>query len=157
MALKYSKVDEVTSANYAVFVERAIELQLPVNERVTVKVSSRDKDIALQIAAANGHAEIATLRLAKGAHRRSTAAVGSSPLHFAGYNGHARLIRLLLEAGADVTALEKDKNTVVHFVAQKGQIGFLQELLTAVPKLDIKSAKPLGRNSPSLCHQKWPF
>ena len=47
MALKYSKIDEVTSANYAGFVERAIELQLPVNERVTVKVSSRDKDIAL--------------------------------------------------------------------------------------------------------------
>jgi len=41
---------------------------------------------------------------------------------------------LLLEAGADVTTLEKDKNTVFQFAAQKGQIGFLQELLTEVPK-----------------------
>ena len=86
-----------------------MELQIPVNERVTMKVSSQDKDIALRIAAANGHAEIATLRFAKGAHPRSTPAFDPSPLHFVGYNGHARLIMLLLEAGADVTALRKEK------------------------------------------------
>lgn len=81
MAPKYPKVDEVTPANYAVFVERAIELQLLVSERATVKVSSRDKDIALQIAEVNGHAEIATLRLAKAVHPRLTVAFGSSPLY----------------------------------------------------------------------------
>lgn len=70
MTRKHPEVDEITSAKHAVFVERAVESQFPVNERATMKFSSRDKDVAFENPAVNDHAEVTTLHCARGGHLR---------------------------------------------------------------------------------------
>ena len=137
MASKFPDVNEITPAIHAVSVDGQIQSQPPLNTRFTVEVWRRDKDIALRLAAQNGHAEIVTVLLAEGANHESIAELGSSPLHLAGYNDHAGLVRVLLDAGADSTVGGKYQSTALHIAAARGKTGFVQELLAAVSKIDI--------------------
>ncbi|KAH8585593.1 ankyrin repeat-containing domain protein, partial [Bisporella sp. PMI_857] len=62
---------------------------------------------ALHHASDNGHLEVVTLLLEKGADLEAADIYGKTALHHASRNGHLEVVTLLLEKGADVKARDK--------------------------------------------------
>jgi ankyrin repeat protein len=65
----------------------------------------------LQVASANGHANVVRLLLEKGANINALNTADENALHAAARNGKGNIVSLVLENGADVEAQNKYNNT----------------------------------------------
>lgn len=75
----------------------------------------------LHRAAHHGHALIARLLLAAGAHVNRQDVVGNMPVHAAAQAGHNRVVKLLLREGALLEARSQSGMTPLHRAASKGK------------------------------------
>ena len=88
---------------------------------------------ALHWAAQQGHAEVVTVLLQRGARPDEPHAVtGSTPLHIAAQEGKQAVVAALLERGASCDARNGAGHTPLHRAAQQGQLAALQALLPRV-------------------------
>jgi ankyrin repeat protein len=77
----------------------------------------------LQVASANGHANVVRLLLKKGATINALNTADETALHAAARNGKGNVVSLLLENGADVEARNKYNNTVLQVGSVKSRHG----------------------------------
>ncbi|CAE7518629.1 ANKRD50 [Symbiodinium sp. KB8] len=92
---------------------------------------NHDGMTALNLAAVNGHLEVARLLLEAGADTNCCGRRGQTALMLAAYNGHLRVARLLLEASADKDCSDDDSMTVLMLAAEKGHLEVARLLLEA--------------------------
>jgi uncharacterized protein len=104
----------------------------------------------LHLAAFFGHAEVATLLLARGAdlNARSTNSIHNTPLHAAVAGGRVEAALALIDAGAEVNAADGGGHTPLHIAAEAGYVPIVESLLRrkADPfALDAEDRTPLAR------------
>jgi len=106
----------------------AVRLILEKDPRL---VNLRDQDGAtpLHSACYEGHKEIVSLLLSKGADVNATDTNGSTPLIWAGHQGHADVAKILVANGADINVLDKAGRTALHTGAVRGHTHFVELLL----------------------------
>lgn len=100
---------------------------------------------ALQIAAQNGHREVAQLLIDGGADKEAKTPDGRTPLHIAAQNGHSQVAQLLIDRGADKEHKCQVGFTPLHAAAQFGK-GNVAQLL--IEKGADKEAKSQGGSTP---------
>jgi len=87
----------------------------------------------------NGHVEMATLLLSKGADIESSGIGGMRGLHLASANVKENLVALLLEHGADPDGLDEAGNTAMHWAAARGILNIVIRLLAKDADPNIKN------------------
>ena len=80
-----------------------------------------DDDTPLHLAAANGHAAVATLLIDNKADINAKNNSGYTPLHLAALNGKEAVATLLIAKGAQVNAKDKYGYTPLHWAAFHGR------------------------------------
>ena len=85
---------------------------------------------ALMAAAAEGHADVVTLLLAKHADVNLQDDYGSTALHLAAMRGQAPVVQLLLRAKADTLAKDKEGFTALQMAVKRDQKAVVQLLST---------------------------
>ena len=81
-----------------------------------------DSCTALALAATNGHSEIVSQLLERGANPNSANTKGLIPLHFAASMGHKRVAELLIAGGSKLDEKTVNKLTPLHFASTMGRI-----------------------------------
>jgi ankyrin repeat protein len=86
---------------------------------------------AFQIAARNGHLEVARFLLGKGAKIDQRGFFGAPGLHWAAINGHKAMVEFLINHGADLTLRDQHFGSTALGWALEGQQQEIAEMLRA--------------------------
>jgi ankyrin repeat protein len=86
---------------------------------------------ALYIAARNGHVDVATFLLEKGADINCRGFFGAPGLHWAAIHGHKAIVEFLIGHGADLTLRDQQFNSTALGWALEGKHLEIVELLKA--------------------------
>lgn len=86
---------------------------------------------AFYIAARNGHIDVATFLLEKGADINCRGFFGAPGLHWAAINGHKEMVEFLIERGADLHLRDQEFNSTPLGWALEGQQTEIANLLAA--------------------------
>lgn len=97
----------------------------------------------------NGHEDMATYLLSKGAAIESAGIGGMRGLHLASANVRENLVAVLLEHGAEPDGLDDAGNTAMHWAAVRG-------ILNIVIRLLAKGADPNVKNKQGVTVDSWP-
>ncbi|XP_072049635.1 uncharacterized protein [Amphiura filiformis] len=90
----------------------------------------------LHYACRNGHKEITSMLLQKGANPNvQTRSGGATPLHRAAYAGHIDIIECLLSHGATPSLCDEDGKSPLHKAAERGHTNICKRLLEADPSI----------------------
>ena len=92
----------------------------------------------LQMAASEGHKDVAELLLANKAEVNAKANNGATPLHAAADKGHKDVAELLLANKADVNAKTNGGATALHWAAYRGHKGVAELLLANKADINAK-------------------
>jgi ankyrin repeat protein len=106
-----------------------LTLDIDINVKAQRIEETRIEETLLHKAAKNGHTEVVTLLLDRGADINAINCDGSTPLHKAASNGHTEVVRLLLDKGADINAPSRDGSTPLHYAASDGHTEVVTLLL----------------------------
>ncbi|OAQ19780.1 ankyrin repeat domain-containing protein [Thermosulfurimonas dismutans] len=117
-----------------------------------VKLSQKDKNDLLYLAAMKGNALMVSLLLGEGAHVKARSEDGITPLHCAAKRGDADVVKILLEHGADVNARDKKGDTPLHRAAWEGNTEVVKVLLEYGADVNARSkiSKKLPGHTPLL-------
>src|SRR5216683_3030023 len=88
-----------------------------------------DGRTGLQLAAVNGHLQIAAILIKANAHLDTKDRLGNTALHYATDRNHVEMAQLLLDVGATVDAENKNGMTPLMIAASRGNILIVQALL----------------------------
>ena len=107
-----------------------------------VNAKGDDEWTALMCASKEGHTEIVSMLLEKGADVDVKHNDGTTALMFATMKGHSEIVSKLLEKGAEVDAKHNDGTTALMAASKEGHSSLSSKPLIKVsfPSLGIKSA-----------------
>ena len=83
------------------------------------------------MAAANGHDDVVSLLLSRGANVDQRTGSGWTPLHQASYHGHNNVTQALVSAGAEVNKRNKYGATPLNMAAAGGHLATVRLLMTS--------------------------
>ncbi len=95
----------------------------------------------LHYAAHNGHKDVASLLISKGAEVNGKNKVGWTSLHAATRRGHKEIAELLLAEGANINAEANDGTTPLHLALVGGHTELMQVLMQRGGKISEKAIK----------------
>lgn len=119
---------------------------LAAGANVSLRVLKEAKYAPLDVAAAEGHAEVMRLLVERGAVVAAVDSKGRTALHFAAERGQAAAIEYLAETTADLNATDNDGHTPLLISALRGQE-------SAVDALCVAGADMSCRAMSSLCDE----
>ncbi|OWY96908.1 26S proteasome non-ATPase regulatory protein [Phytophthora megakarya] len=135
--------------------EAADEMIDLIQQGLDVK-SDKLGQTALSFAVANGHIDVVTLLLDRGADIAAQDKRDRTALHLAAANGHREVVSLLLERGANVAAQDKIRWTALHCACSKGHRDVASLLLErgadVAAQDDVRIAVILYSEDTYLCH-----
>ncbi len=104
----------------------------------------------LSVAAACGHAEVASLLLQRGAHADLPVGDGMTPLYLAAQFGHAQLVALLLSARASTEVAKADGATPMLVASHQGhaEVRALRTVRAPPPRSPHSTTSPTPRHPP---------
>ncbi|KAK8011810.1 Alpha/Beta hydrolase protein [Apiospora arundinis] len=91
-----------------------------IGDNHSVDVKDSAGQTSLHLASSEGHQDVATLLIDKGADVKATANNGQTPLHLASSEGHQDVATLLIEKGADVRAAANNGRTSLNWAVRRG-------------------------------------
>ena len=91
---------------------------------------------ALHLAVVNGHLNVATLLVSKGAILDARTRDRLTPLHLASSKGGLEMVNVLLVAGADPNLEDQGGNTAMHCAAEVGRINIVKLLISYGARID---------------------
>ena len=106
---------------------------------VNINSIDSEQNIALHIAAALGHLEIAEYLIASGANINAKNNSNSTPLHYAILQNNYELAEMLIKHGSDLTIADNDGDTPIHFAAAEVNISLVELMLDKGADEDIKN------------------
>jgi len=117
-----------------------------VEELVASDANLNESDFVLgtplQIAALEGHKDIARILIAHGADLEVPSELnGARALHLAAQFGVAETAALLVDAGADIEAGDNDQRTPLHLAAWEGQLEVVRLLLDRGAPIDKREGR----------------
>ncbi|POM67723.1 Hypothetical protein PHPALM_16221, partial [Phytophthora palmivora] len=133
--LEYLEKEEITSVTEERLKEvwhkfgqqAADEIAALIHQGADVKTP--DGGAALRITATDGHVDVVSLLLERGADVADVNNLGRTALHDAVSNGQIKVISLLVEWGSDVAASDNDGLTVLHHAVTSGSTEVVKLLL----------------------------
>ena len=93
------------------------------------RVIDSNNDAPLHFAAQNGHLNVVSLLLKRGANVNAKNRDSSAPLHLAAFEGHAEIASTLLAEGADADPPDNLGTTPLHWAASRNNLDVVNILL----------------------------
>jgi ankyrin repeat protein len=97
----------------------------------------------------NGHVDMATYLLSKGAAIEAVGVGGMRGLHLASANVRENLVAVLLEHGADPNGLDDAGNTAMHWAAVRGILNIVIRLLAKGGDPNVKNKQGITVKMPT--------
>ena len=94
-----------------------------------IEPKNKNQNTPLHLAVLNGHTEMCSVILKKGANPNQQNCEGHTPLHLATQKGHSNICQLLLDNDADIEATDHEGNTALHVAASCGHTDIYDLLL----------------------------
>lgn len=159
---EFGNVLSVSSVLASQFIKRELNDRLPENSRYNrsqvtlfswaaqdghtavvqlllehVGVNDRDRQMALQQAAANGRNEVVQFLVEKGANFDIKGIIVLTALHGAAANGHNEVAQFLVEKGANVDVTDAIGWTALHYAAYNGRSEIVRFLIEKRANVDV--------------------
>ncbi|XP_074363882.1 protein VAPYRIN-like [Apium graveolens] len=139
-AVESADADGQTLLHLAINQSRPDLVQLLLEFKPDVEVSSGSGSTPLEAAAASGETLIVELLLAHRASMERSESSTWGPIHLAAGGGHVEILKLLLLKNANVNALTKDGNTALHIAVEERRRDCARQLLTYGARADIRNS-----------------